>query len=314
MHITRPKSRYIDPKTDLAFKLVFGNNVELLKSFLNALLPLPDDAQIEAIEYLPAEQVPPTPGQQKLSVLDVKCKDAQGRIFIVEMQIYWSGSFEKRILFEACQAYVIQPVDEDRRYASLDPVYALALTNTAFVKDSPEYYHHYKIVHTQNPKQVLKGLEFVFIEIPKFKPQTRTEKRMAVNWLRFMSQVGKDDNEVDPELLRDPLIAKALKIVEVAALNPEQLAQYNFEIDRIHLDGLYAMDARDEGKAEGLAEGELKGRAEILKRLLTRKFGPLSQAVDTKISAAPLGKIEAWFDAAIDATNLQAVFGHASGD
>jgi hypothetical protein len=41
------KSRYLDPKTDLAFKLVFANDVELLKSFLNALLPLPGDAQIE---------------------------------------------------------------------------------------------------------------------------------------------------------------------------------------------------------------------------------------------------------------------------
>jgi hypothetical protein len=47
-------SRYIDPKTDLAFKLVFGNNVERLKSFLNALLPLPDNAQIESLEYLTA--------------------------------------------------------------------------------------------------------------------------------------------------------------------------------------------------------------------------------------------------------------------
>jgi predicted transposase/invertase (TIGR01784 family) len=277
------KSRYIDPKTDLAFKLVFANDVELLKSFLNALLPLPGDAQIEGIEYLSAEQVPPTPGQHKRSVLDVKCQDAKGRIFIVEMQIYWSGSFEKRIVFEACQAYVIQPVDEARTYASLNPVYALALTNTVFVKDSPEYYHHYQIIHTQNPKQVLKGLEFVFIEIPKFKPQTHPEKRMAVNWLRFMSQVGKDDAMVDEELLADPVIAKALKIVEVAALSPGQLALYNQELDKIRLDGLYAFDARQEGlaeglakglaeglaegKVEGLAEGELKGKAALIKTM-----------------------------------------------
>jgi predicted transposase/invertase (TIGR01784 family) len=248
------KSRYLDPKTDLAFKLVFANDVELLKSFLNALLPLPGDAQIEGIEYLSAEQVPPTPGQQKRSVLDVKCQDARGRIFIVEMQIYWSGSFEKRIVFEACQAYVIQPVDEARSYDSLNPVYALALTNTAFVKDSAQYYHHYKIIHTQNPKQVLKGLEFVFIEIPKFRPQTQNEKRMAVKWLRFMSEVGKDDAKVDEDLLGDPVIGRALRIVEVAALSPVQLALYNQELDKIRMDGLYAFDAKQEGRAEGKAE------------------------------------------------------------
>ena len=39
-------SRYLDPKIDLAFKRVFGEHKNLLKSFLNALLPLADDGQI----------------------------------------------------------------------------------------------------------------------------------------------------------------------------------------------------------------------------------------------------------------------------
>lgn len=34
---------YLDPKADLTFKKVFGEHKELMISFLNAMLPLPDN-------------------------------------------------------------------------------------------------------------------------------------------------------------------------------------------------------------------------------------------------------------------------------
>lgn len=50
--------RYLNLKTDIVFKKIFGQRADLLKSFLNALLPLPSDGLIESLEYLPSEQVP----------------------------------------------------------------------------------------------------------------------------------------------------------------------------------------------------------------------------------------------------------------
>ena len=43
-------AKYLDPKADLTFKKVFGEHKELLISFLNALLPLPDDKEIVTLE------------------------------------------------------------------------------------------------------------------------------------------------------------------------------------------------------------------------------------------------------------------------
>ena len=37
-------SRYLDPKTDIVFKKIFGRHPHLLKSFFNAVLPLPEGA------------------------------------------------------------------------------------------------------------------------------------------------------------------------------------------------------------------------------------------------------------------------------
>jgi hypothetical protein len=41
--------------------------------FLNALLPLPEDGLVEALECLPPEQVPVTPLDYRRSIVDVNC-------------------------------------------------------------------------------------------------------------------------------------------------------------------------------------------------------------------------------------------------
>src|ERR1700738_650684 len=99
--------RYLDPKTDIVFKKIFGQHPHLLKSFLNAVLPLPEDGFIVSLEYLPSAQVPVIPAF-KYTVVDVRCTDQQGRIFIVEMQIQWTTGFMQRMLFNASKAYVSQ--------------------------------------------------------------------------------------------------------------------------------------------------------------------------------------------------------------
>ncbi len=51
--------RYLDPINNLTFRKVFGEHPRLLKSFLNAMLPL--SVPIKDLEYLPAELVPEVP-------------------------------------------------------------------------------------------------------------------------------------------------------------------------------------------------------------------------------------------------------------
>jgi hypothetical protein len=53
--------RLLDPKNDVVFKRIFGERPHILKSFLNALLPLAEGQRIASLEYLPADQVPQLP-------------------------------------------------------------------------------------------------------------------------------------------------------------------------------------------------------------------------------------------------------------
>ena len=253
--------KYLDPKADLTFKLVFGEHPDLVMSLLNALLPLEPDGEIMEVEYLTPEMVPENPGK-KYSIVDVRCKDRQGRQFIVEMQLYWNPYFQQRVLLNASKA-VVKQLDRNEDYRLIQPVYCLSLVNDVGFKSGPdEFYHDYAIVNTEHPERRIEGLRFIFVELPKFKPKTIKEKKMAVLWLRFLTEIGGDSPDVPAELLDNELTRKALDIVEKSAMSEAQLYAYE-QFWRAVIDEQALIDGGyNRGRAKGLAEGEAKGRAE----------------------------------------------------
>lgn len=193
--------RYLDPRADLTFKRIFGEHKDLVISLLNALLPLDDDHLVKSVEYIPVEMVPENP-LKKNSIVDVRCHDQDGRQFLVEMQMIWSKEFMQRVLFNASKAYVRQ-LDKKEDYNLLQPVYSLNLVNDVFMDDIPEYYHHYDIVNVEHTDKRIEGLHLIFVELPKFKPHTFSERKMQILWLRFLTEMG-DVRIVPQEFLANP--------------------------------------------------------------------------------------------------------------
>ena len=229
VYICRKKERlmkYLDPKADLTFKKVFGEHPELVKSLLNALLPFKsEEEEITSVTYLTPEMVPQTP-TRKYSIVDVRCEDAQGRQFIVEMQMVWSVEFKQRVLFNASKAYVKQ-LNRGEDYSLLKPVYSLNLVNEIFEPELDDYYHYYHLVHEEHTDKVIDGLHLVFVELPKFTPHTFTEKKMQVLWLRYLTEIDEKTKEVPAELLASPEIAKAVSEIEESAYTEEELLGYD---------------------------------------------------------------------------------------
>jgi hypothetical protein len=62
-----------------------------------------------------------------------------------------------------------------------------------------------------------------------------------------------------------------------------------------------------------LAEGKIEGKAESLKRLLTRRYGPLPAWAEQRIDAATAAQLDGWLDGIFDAANLEDLIGPASG-
>jgi predicted transposase/invertase (TIGR01784 family) len=217
--------KYVDPKADLTFKKIFGEHPDLITSLLNALLPLPADGQIVSIEYLTPELVPDDP-LHKDTIVDVRCKDQNGRQFIVEMQMIWSPDYNQRALFNAAKAYS-RELPKAGDFRNLKNVYSLNLLNDNLDLDVPQWYHHYQMEHREIKGETIDGLQLVFVELKKFKPQSWPERKMAVLWLRFLTEIDGTIPEAPSELKENPEVRKALEMVEVSALTPEERAKYD---------------------------------------------------------------------------------------
>lgn len=248
--------RYLNPKADLTFKRVFGEHLDLAKSLLNALLPLTPDQEITELEYLPSEMVPDNP-LRKNSIVDVRCKDKQGRQFIVEMQMIWSPEFKQRVLFNASKAFVRQ-IGTGEEYDLLQPVYSLNLVNEIFEPDLKGYYHYYRMVHVENSDKVIDGLQLIFVELPKFTPHSYTEKKMQVLWLRYLTEIDENSREVPKELLANPEIKKAVTALEESAFTPAQLLGYEKFWDIISTEKTLINGGIRKGKEEGFKEAKLE--------------------------------------------------------
>lgn len=261
--------RYLDPKADLTFKKVFGEHEDLVISLLNALLPLRADEEVIEVEYLPAELVPDNP-LRKNSIVDVRCVDAVGRQFIVEMQMVWSPEFLQRVLFNSAKAYVRQ-LDKGFDYSLLKPVYSLNLVNDIFEPQLPEYYHYFKLVHEEHTEKVIDGLHLVFVELPKFTPHSMSEKKMQVLWLRYLTEIKDGTEKIPQELLDNAETGKAISVLETSFYNDAQLASYDKFWDTISIEKTLYNSGERKGREEGLMEGEAigmeKGRAEEKRKI-----------------------------------------------
>lgn len=260
-------AKYLNPKADLTFKKVFGEHPDLVMSFLNAMLPFDKaEEEITWIEYLNPEMVPVNLFR-KDSIVDVRCRDKAGRLFIVEMQMMWTSAYKQRVLFNASKAYVSQ-LGRGYDYELLQPVYSLNLVNDTF-SDSEYYYHDYRIVEIAETKEVIEGLRFIFVELPKFTPRNYGDKKMQVLWLRYLTEIGEDTRKVPDELLANPEINKAVTQLEESAFDEDQLLGYEKFWDVVSTQKMQLSstlrDGLERGLKEGRKEGLKEGRKEGLK-------------------------------------------------
>ena len=136
--VIMPRPTFADPKTDFAFKRIFGSeeHKSVLVAFLNDILDLDEPHRIVAVELLPAEQRPAV-AELKLSIVDVKCTDARGVTYVVEMQVLQVEGFEKRVVYNVAKAYVNQ-IARGELYPDLNDVVGITICDFELWPDNGE--------------------------------------------------------------------------------------------------------------------------------------------------------------------------------
>ena len=150
-------------------------------------------------------------------------------------------------------------VEKGERYCALQPVYSLNLVNDIFERDTPEFIHNYRIVHDKDSNKVIEGLHFTFIELPKFTPHSIADKRMMVLWLRFLTEINANTQEIPSDLLRDPEIGKAVEELKISGFTDAELRAYDKFWDTVRVEKTLQYDSYQQGMEKGMEKGMAKG-------------------------------------------------------
>ena len=263
--------RFINPKTDFAFKKIFGSDRSkpILISFLNAMIydGNPTITDLEIIDPYLASRVQ----YLKDSYLDVKARLTGGVTVIIEMQVLNVESFAKRVVYNTAKTYSTQLI-RGEGYFKLKPVIALTITDFEMFDNDREVISHFVFKEKKRLfDYVDPEIELIFIELPKFNKQLDELETLTDKWVYFMKNAP--SLEVVPQTMETVSeIQQAFAIANETNLNPEELADLEAR-ERYILDqqGILRKGIEEgiaQGREEGLALGMREKALEIARQLL----------------------------------------------
>jgi len=282
--------QFVDVKTDIAFKKVFGSeqHKDILIAFLNAVLDLQGDRRIRDITLKNPWQAPDIP-ILKETILDIKAVDHRGVTFIIEMQVKDNPCFDKRAMYYTAKAYTGQ-IKKGDDYPKLNQVIFIGILDfNSFEGDS--YLTRHLILNKETLKQELPDLEFNFIELRKFNKLEEELESIVEKWIYFIKNA--ENLTVIPKSAEDiPELKEAYTQAAMNAWSQEELEVYEYWQIR---------DAADKyGKErdlvveykKGIEKGIEKGKLDVARNLT---FAGVSVDVimqATGLSREALEKIE----------------------
>jgi predicted transposase/invertase (TIGR01784 family) len=263
-------SVFIDPKTDFAFKKIFGSphSKDILISFLDAIL-YEASGTIVDLEILDPYQAPRIQGIKE-SFLDVKAKLASQQTVIIEMQVLNVLGFDRRVLYNAAKAFSIQ-LDVGEDYTLLNPVIALTITDFEMFPGNPRVLSRYRLKEHTELTDYTEGIELVFVELPKFTKALPELDSLIDKWLFFLRSANQLQ-AIPPSLDGIPALHQAFEVAKQSRLTRQELEilekRQMFLHDNRNAIRYAEQKGLKKGREEGREEGENRKALEIARQLL----------------------------------------------
>lgn len=239
-------SVFINPKTDFAFKKIFGSkqSKDILISFLNAILYQERD-EIQDLDIVDPYQAPKIKGM-KDSFLDVKATLRDGRTVIIEMQVLNVLGFEKRVLYNAAKAYSTQlSVGDD--YSLLNPVIAVTITDFEMFEGSDRIISYYQLKEKHDLTDYGDDIELVFVELPKFNKGLDELQTLVDKWLFFLRSANTLQS-VPASMAEVAAIGHAFAVAQHSRLSRKELEVLEKRQMFLHDQRNALLKARQEGE------------------------------------------------------------------
>ena len=287
----------ISPRVDLAFKKIFGveENKDLLISLINSIVGA-EDQVLEVTLLNPYN--PKNFKTDKLSILDIKATNQDGKRFNIEIQISDEADYNKRALYYWAKIYTEQlKVAED--YSKLSKAIGIHILNFTSIPEVKKYHNVFHITEKETGLLYFKDLELHTIELKKFSDNSDEEladivlkvKNALDMWLAFLTRNDLLIADNLPKELNDPYLKKAINVLSVMNFTPEEREAYEDHLKWLRIEANTIRNYEQRGEIRGKAEGRVERNIEIAKKMLSKNHSISDISDLTGLSPEEISKL-----------------------
>jgi len=291
--------------------MLLTRNEPLLRAMIEAVLTLP--GPITSLQVLNPElpkerlRVRPEPPKavrkrraglymdDKSVVLDVRVTMAGHGVVDIEMQTRMLPGTTSRFLYYWAREYANQLAAGDS-YTTLHPVYSVLWLGDNLHEDTP-FHSRYRVAEATKGRLFSDNLQIHTLELKKVAKLPASNQDADVDWGRFLTA---SDEERKLLADRSPIMKTAVDALTNLSLDPEA-QRIAWERDRNERGWRHMMGSAHQA---GREEGQRAGKAAMLTRQLTKKFGPLPEEDRSRVAAADETTLDRWSEAFVDAVSI----------
>jgi predicted transposase/invertase (TIGR01784 family) len=214
----------------------------------------------------------------------------------IEMQTRMLPGTTSRFLYYWAREYADQ-LGAGESYTTLHPVYSVLWLGDNLHADTP-FHSRYRVAEGTKGRLFSDNLQIHTLELKKVAELPASNQDADVDWGRFLTA---SDEERRVLADRSPIMKTAVDALTNLSLDPEA-QRIAWERDRNERASRHLMGS-------AIQAGRQQGKAEVLIRQLTKKFGPLSAGQLALIEGSHEATLDRWSDAIFDAASLHGLLG-----
>ncbi|MGN0607318.1 MAG: Rpn family recombination-promoting nuclease/putative transposase [Oscillospiraceae bacterium] len=260
-------------KLDVIFKKMFANkkNENTLKKFLESVLELPDNSitniVMDNVELLPEDI------DDKFSRLDILMNVGDKQINI-EMQICNEKEYESRTLFYWSKLYS-GSLKSGGKYSDLPQTICINIINFNMFDDTEDFHSHFQIMEKNRHTVLTDKMAIHFFELKKINKKPDKDNKMQL-WMQLINAETEGELEMLEQTNVKEIQEAVLILREMSA--DEKMKELARRRELALHDRITDIEvSREEGRIEGLKEGEIKGANSVIEKM--RKSGMTEEQI-----------------------------------
>lgn len=294
-------SRYVNPFTDLGFKIIFGQSAskDLLITLLNELLA--GEHYTTDLTFLDKEDHADNINDKGI-IYDLYCRTSRGEYIIVEMQNRWHSHFLDRTLYYVCRAVSRQiespsakevsvpenkdeypmtvgepPLQYGKQYR-LHTVYGIFLMNFKEEELEAKFRTDTVLSDRDTGKVVNPHFRQIYLQFPYFTKEL-ADCHTLYDKLIYALKNMNNWNRM-PDALKDQVFEHLARLAAVANLSEENRIAYDKALDRYRVSQIVEEDER-----------QRKERYEMERKELERMKKAMDEATEQAKEATEQAKV-----------------------